>query len=66
MKVHEIIELLQTLPQDLEVVVSSDNEGNSFRFITDEYISVEKFDEDLEIYHKDDYHEDLINYVCIG
>ena len=69
MKVHEIIELLQKLPQDLEVVVASDDEGNSFRHIPKNWVSIEKFYNE-DIIHEDDYSEydldELSEYVVIG
>jgi len=70
MTVQELIEELQKLPQELEVVIASDDEGNSFRRITAGWITVEKFDMDLDIIHEDDYDEfddgDLKDYVSIG
>jgi len=69
MKVHEIIKLLQKLPQDLEVVIASDDEGNSFRHIPENWVGVEKFHY-LDLIHKDDYSEykldELSEYVVIG
>lgn len=68
MKVKELITLLENMPQDLEVVTAGDDEGNSFRKIPDDWVSVEKFDENFDIYAEEDYinHSDLIDYVCIG
>lgn len=71
MKVYELIEELKKLPQELEVVVAGDDEGNSFRKVPDGWVGVEKFDEDLDIYAPEDYEDEdfdteLTDYVCIG
>lgn len=69
MKVHEIIKLLQKLPQDLEVVIASDDEGNSFRHIPKNWVGVEKF-YCSDLIHEDDYSkyklDDLSKFVVIG
>lgn len=66
MKVSELIESLKKLPQDLEVLTASDDEGNSFRPILSGWISVEKFS-NMDLIAEEDYHEydDLVDYVLI-
>jgi hypothetical protein len=69
MKVHEVIEALKKMPQDLEVITAGDDEGNSFRGIHDGWISVERFDDEMGLYAEEDYEEygdDLKEYVLIG
>jgi len=70
MTVKKLQELLGKLPQNLEVLVASDDEGNSFRTIPDNWVSVEKFDENLDIIHEDDYSEysldELSDFVVVG
>jgi hypothetical protein len=70
MKVKEVMRLLAGLPEDLEVLVASDDEGNSFRLVPENWVSVEKFDCNLNIIHRDDYSDympdDLNDYAVIG
>lgn len=70
MKVNELIKLLKTMPQNMDVVVGSDDEGNSFRFIPNGWVSVEKFDMGLNIISEEYYEsytpDDYVNYVCVG
>jgi len=71
MLVKEVIEHLKYLPQDMEVLLAKDEEGNCFRRIPDNWIGLEKFYEDnyeLELIHPDDYNEydNLTEYVLIG
>jgi len=69
-KVYELIKKLQELPQDLEVLTSSDDEGNNFRKVSEGWVNVEKFDISLDIIDQEDYKEynddDLEEYVVIG
>jgi len=70
MKNKELIEILLNLPQDLEVLTAIDDEGNGFRKIPEDWVSVEKFynDEGLEIVAQEDYEEydELEEYILIG
>jgi len=70
MTVKKLQELLGKLPQDLEVLVGSDDEGNSCRYIPDNWVSVEKLDSDLNVVLEDDYSEyalgELLDFVVIG
>lgn len=71
MKVKEILEILKTLPQDLEVVVAIDDEGNGFRRIPEGWVSVEKFTDNLYMVATEDIDTeydgiDLTDFVCIG
>jgi hypothetical protein len=69
MKVYEVIEALKKMPQDLEIITAGDDEGNSFRHIHNDWISVEKFDDNMDLYAEEDYEEfgdDLKEYVLIG
>ena len=66
MKVHELMELLSALPQNAELWVSSDPEGNSFNRLAcaeEEYMSV-----DMEPIHPDDlddYDEDEVTLAVV-
>jgi len=70
MTVKDTIALLQELPQDLEIVTAKDDEGNGFRKVPNGWISVERFDGNMDIIADEDYHfyveGDLKEYVCIG
>jgi hypothetical protein len=70
MKASEVIAMLQELPQDLEVVVAADDEGNSFRKVPEGWVSIERFDSNLDIIASEDYDEfdedELESYICIG
>ena len=68
MKVKELINFLSKLPQDLEVLTAIDEEGNGFNHISDDGVSIIKFDEYLDSVHPDDYNEydNLKDYVVIG
>lgn len=73
MTVKELIEKLKAFPDDMVVLVASDDEGNNFRKVPDGYVTLEKFNEDLDIITEEDYDNydlsdlsDLIEYVVIG
>jgi len=69
MLVQDLIELLKELPQDLEVLVSRDDEGNFYRRLHKKLVSEELFAEDLELISSDDYEEfedELHPFVVIG
>lgn len=69
MKVHELIAELSKLPQDFEVFVSSDAEGNSYNELTDVSVSPYVFDDpyyEYHLIHPDDlgeYDDDVIGYA---
>lgn len=66
MKVHELMELLSALPQNVELWVSRDEEGNAFNrlaYVEEEYMSV-----DMEPIHPDDldeYDEDEVTRAVV-
>jgi len=70
MLVQDLIKVLKELPQDLEVLVGSDDEGNSFRKVPKGWVSRELFSEDLDLIHPDDYDDfeddELCPFVVIG
>lgn len=70
MTVKKLIKKLQNLPEYLEVVTASDDEGNSFRKVPEGWVSVEKFNSDMDCIHSDDYEnyelEELKEFVVIG
>jgi len=70
MTVKNLQELLGKLPQDLEVLVGSDDEGNSFRRVPKGWVSKELFSEDLDLIQPDDYDDfeddELYPFVVIG
>ena len=67
MKVSRLIELLSKMPQDLDVVLATDDEGNGFREVPDGWCTVEKFldgdivaTEDIDIEYELDYEDKVV------
>ena len=60
MKVKELIELLKTLPETHEVIVSSDSEGNNFSPLADYGLGVYMKDavDDGSFYNVEDFDRD--------
>lgn len=71
MKVCELIEQLQKLPQDIEVVMSKDGEGNNFSPLCDynlgcyRPLSTWSGDWTSEAYFDDDPETYKLNAVCL-
>lgn len=68
MKNKELIKILQTFDPELEIMTAVDDEGNGFREVYAGYVSVEKFDDDNELYSEEDYHDfpNLKDRILIG
>ena len=66
MTVQEAIDLLVQMPKDLEVVFAVDDEGNSFRLVPDDWISVERFDPyEMEPVEDQDDYDNLRDFIVI-
>lgn len=59
MTIKELKEAIKNLPDDLEVILSKDQEGNDFKYLISlDVANIRSLDdEELEVVHPDDYNE---------